>query len=79
MLSELKNCLLIEIQGEINNLTKLANNEVGLVRELTNQVLNQKWPKRDDEIAIFRFLFECNNFMRVFVLIGKYYTNKELF
>ena len=67
-------CFRIKLKDEMNKLTELANNQGRLVKELTNQVIRQKWPKEEDEIGIFRFLFECNTFLRVFVLIGTQIT-----
>ena len=48
-----------------------------LLKNLANDIINQKWPRHDDELGIFKFIFECNTFLRVFLLIGNFiYLNR---
>ncbi|CAF0824304.1 unnamed protein product, partial [Brachionus calyciflorus] len=57
-------------QKDINSFVVMNsdfNNE--LVSDLVNEILKTKWPAKENEFAIFNFIFECNNFLKVFVLM----------
>jgi len=42
-----------------------------MLLNLVNEVLNKKWPKNENETELFKFIFECNHFLKAFFFIGE--------
>ncbi len=46
--------------------------------EVASDMLKHKWPKEDNDLGIFRFIFECNSFLIGFFQIGIFLYNYKL-
>lgn len=62
------------------NIEKMTSNEVNKLvdlrtsynfNELVKNVLNKKWPKDESDESIFKFIFDCNPFLKVFVFMER--------
>ena len=72
------------------NIEKMTSNEVNKLvdlrtsynfNELVKNVLNTKWPKDESDESIFKFIFDCNPFLKVFVFMERkgYLLSKNIF
>ena len=41
-----------------------------MLSRLADEVISRKWPKNENEIEIFNFIFECNHFLAAFFYLG---------
>jgi hypothetical protein len=41
-----------------------------MLSRLADEVIARKWPKKENEIEIFNFIFECNHFLAAFFYLG---------
>lgn len=55
------------IKDEINNLGSIKSNRL---YPIANEIIEKKWPKNDDSYDQFKFLIECNSFLKVYLLLG---------
>ena len=59
----------------MNNLVDLDVSDK--FNELVKNVLNKKWPKDESEESIFKFIFDCNPFLKVFIFMERSVKKKE--
>ncbi len=53
----------------MNQLAEFSSNN-NIINELAREILNKKWPKDENDQSIFNFIFECDDFLKVFFFIG---------
>ena len=56
----------------MNDLAQLSISDRSKLSELASDLINAKWPAKDNDYDIFNFIFECNGFLKGFFLIGFY-------
>lgn len=54
----------------MNQLADLGKENMNALSNLANEIIDKKWPAKDNDSDLFNFVFECFNFLRVFFLIG---------
>ena len=57
----------------MNALTQLQTTEKFQLSLLADEVIKKKWPKKENEIEIFNFIFDCNHFLAAFFYLGIYF------
>jgi len=61
-----------------NDMNKLVDLQISHnFNDLVKNVLNKKWPKDENDESIFKFIFECNPFLKVVVFMEKNF-NKNI-
>ena len=68
----------MESQKDLNYLTELSEYNNKLVNNLIQEVIIKKWPQSNDPYGILNFLFECNNFLKIFLYEKVIKQNKIL-
>ena len=46
-----------------------------MFNDLANEILINKWPKNENDRSIFKFIFDCHDFLKVFFFVGNSLTN----
>lgn len=57
----------------MNELADLGKRNLYDLSLLANEIIDKKWPVKENETDLFNFVFECFNFLRVFLLIGIFF------
>lgn len=60
----------------MNDLINLSKHNRDELSHLADEIIDKKWPAKENEQDLFNFIFECYNFLCVFFLMGK--TNRIL-
>lgn len=65
-------------QSDLDRFTGFGEYDTELVHKLIREVITKKWPPNSNDLyGIFKFIFECNNFLRVF-LYGNFVQNDPM-
>ncbi len=59
---------------EINKLVSVKCKEM---KKLSNEILNKKWPTEENDMSIFKFIFEYNYFLKLYFFIEHNQTNED--
>jgi len=60
-----------------HDMNKLVDLEISNFNDLVKNVLNKKWPKDENDGSIFKFIFECNPFLKVVVFMEKNFNKNS--